>query len=117
MERSREDERRNWYNVDQQLAPGADSGQEDSDDQTLEDRSHELGGASSSLDKKPRTSIGHSPSTQQKEIEGKAQQERENKMKDDEDKRKKSLRSEQKKKQAEEAKKEKEKQEAKAAVE
>lgn len=78
-ERPGEDDRRNWYNADRQLALGVNSGQEDPDDQTLEDRSHELGGASSSLAKKPRTSTGHSTSTQQKEIEAQAQQEREKK--------------------------------------
>ena len=79
-----EDERRNWYNADQQLASGAWSDQEDPDDQTLEDRSRELGGASSSQAKRPRTGTGHITSTQQKELEAKAQQEIERKMKEDE---------------------------------
>lgn len=57
---------RNWYNVDMKLAPGVWSDQEDPDDKTLEDRSRELGGASSSQAKRPRASTGHSTSTQHK---------------------------------------------------
>ena len=112
-----EDERRNWYNADRKLAPGADSGQEDPNDQTLEERSRELGGASSSLANKPRTIRGQSTSIQQREMEAKAQQEREKKMKEDEEKCKKSSKAEQKKKQVEGAKKEKEKKEAEAVAE
>ena len=95
-----EDERRNWYNANRKLAPGEYSDQEDLDDQTLENRSHELGGASSSLAKKPRTSTGHSTSTEKKELEAKSQQEREKKIKEDEEAHQKSATATQKKKQA-----------------
>ena len=89
-ERPEEYERRNWYNADRQLAPGVDSGQEDQDDQSLEDRSHKLGGASSSIAKKPQTSTGTDASSQQREAEAKAQQDKEKKLKEDKDKRKKN---------------------------
>ena len=38
LERPTEDERKNWYNAERQLAPGTDVVQEDPDDQNLEDR-------------------------------------------------------------------------------
>ena len=62
-----ENEKRNWYNVDRKLTSGVWSDQEDPDDHTLEERSRELGGASSSQAKKPRTSTGHNTAAQQKE--------------------------------------------------
>ena len=60
---SGKDEKRNWYNADMKLNLGAWSDQEDPDDQTLEERSCELGGASCSQAKKPRTSTGHNTAT------------------------------------------------------
>ena len=93
-----EDEKRNWYNTDRKLAPGAWSNQEDPDDHTLEERICELGGAYSSQAKKPRTSTGHNTTSQRKEQEAKAQHETEKKTKEDEEKRKRNLKAEQKKK-------------------
>ena len=71
LERPAEDERRNWYNAERQIAPGSDVVQEDPNDQSLEDRSRQLGGSSSSLPKKSRTNTGLTPSIQQKEAEAK----------------------------------------------
>ena len=112
-----EDEKRNRYNADRELAPGAWSDQEDLDDHTLEERICKLGGASSSQAKKPRTSMGHNTTTQQKQKEEKTQWETGKKAKEDEEKHKKNLKAEQKKKQEEEARKRKEEQEAEAEAE
>ena len=117
LERPAEDERRNWYNAERQLAPGIDVVQEDSDDQNLEDRRRQLGGASSSILKKSRINTGPTPSIKQKEAEAKAQQEREKKLKEDEEARQKSATATQKKKLDKEARKEKEDKEAQAAAE
>ena len=76
-----EDEKRNWYNTDRELAPRAWFDQEDPDDHTLEERIRELGGTSSSQTKKPQTSTGHNLVTQQKEKEAEAQLEVEKKAK------------------------------------
>ena len=117
LERPAEDERRNWYNAKRKIAPGADVVQEDPDDQSLEDKSRQLGGSSSSLLKKSRTNTGPIPSIRQKEAEAKAQQEREKKLKEDVEARQKSATAAQKKKQAKEARKEKEGKEGQAAAE
>lgn len=68
-----EDEKRNWYNMDRELAPRAWSDQEDPDNHTLEEIIRKLGGASSSQAKKPQTSMGHNSTTQKKEQEVEAQ--------------------------------------------
>ena len=80
VERPTEDEKRNWYNADRQLAPGIDSDREEEDHQNLEERSHKLGGSSSSRDKKIRTSTGPDTSDQLRGSEAQA------KMKEEEEK-------------------------------